>query len=374
MSNARKLSRLIVGTELVASNVDSDLSNRISSIKTRLDSDDSKIQSLNTSLDSVSSAVGLLDSDLKVVGDLRNQLDSEIIYVRNLSLSYTNFLYNATDGQTTFQDSDANSATLAYTAGSIQVFLNGIKLEGDDYTATDGTSIVLTEAAITNAQLIIVCPKLESNIAVVPSYKTTNTSTGNHMSLGAAVLTGISRTYTIDMHAQIKNVNSTTWLVSQYSGDAGRTIHAVYNGKMAAFCGGHGGWFEPTSVYNVIDSDTIHHFAWVSKPDGSISLWLDGNYLGNSGTSWHNNSAVPSVTTKIVGNNAPVTEGVEISSFRINNTQLYTGTSNLTVPNKALPNVSGDLALWNGLSNPPVDTSGTSKTFTVSGSAAIVQV
>ena len=81
MSNARKLSRLIVGTELVASNVDSDLSNRISSIKTRLDSDDSKIQSLNTSLDSVSSVAGLLDSDLKVVGDLRNPFYSEIIFI-----------------------------------------------------------------------------------------------------------------------------------------------------------------------------------------------------------------------------------------------------------------------------------------------------
>jgi len=169
MSNARRLSRLIVGTELVASNVDSDLSTKINSIKTRLDSDDSKIQSLSSSIASVSSAAGLLDSDLKVVADLRDQLDSEILFVRNLSLSYNSYVYNATDGQTSFTGNDANSATLAYTAGSIQVFLNGIKLEGDDYTASDGTSIVLAEAAITNAQLIIVCPKLESNY-VIPPY------------------------------------------------------------------------------------------------------------------------------------------------------------------------------------------------------------
>jgi len=163
MSNARKLSKLIVGTELKASNVDSDLANKIITIKGRLDSDDSKIQSLGSSIASVSSTAGLLDSDLKVVADLRSQLDSEIIFVRNLSLSYTNYLYNASAGQTSFSGSDANTYTLAYTAGSIQVFLNGIKLEADDFTATDGTTIVLTEAAIANAQLIIVCPKLSSN-------------------------------------------------------------------------------------------------------------------------------------------------------------------------------------------------------------------
>ena len=67
MSNARKLAKLIVGTELKASNVDSDLSNRIIAIKGRLDSDDGKIQSLGSSIASVSSTAGLLDSDLKVV-------------------------------------------------------------------------------------------------------------------------------------------------------------------------------------------------------------------------------------------------------------------------------------------------------------------
>jgi len=163
MSNARTLSKIVVGTEIKIASVDSDLSNKIVSIKSRLDSDDSKIQSLDTALASVSASSGMADSDLKVVGDLRNQLDSEMLFVRNLALSYTNYLYNATAGQTTFTGSDANSYTLAYTAGSIQVFLNGILLTAEDYTATDGTTIVLTEPAQVSAQLIIVCPKMESN-------------------------------------------------------------------------------------------------------------------------------------------------------------------------------------------------------------------
>ena len=169
MSNARKISQLVVGTEVKISNLDSDVNNNLNNIISRLDSDDAKLQSINIAAAAASSVAGISDSDLKVVADLRNDLDSEITYVRNIRLSYTNYLYNATAGQTTFQDSDSNSATLAYTAGSITVFLNGIKLEADDFTATDGTSIVLTQPAGLSSQLSILCPKLESNITTTSS-------------------------------------------------------------------------------------------------------------------------------------------------------------------------------------------------------------
>jgi hypothetical protein len=144
------------------------LDTTIVNIKSRLDSDDAKIQAVNVLATSALSASGMKDSDLKVVAELRNDVDSEIIYARNLTLSYTNFLYNATAGQTSFSGSDANSLTLAYTAGSILVFLNGIKLEGEDYTATDGTTIVLSEAAAVNNQLVIVVPIVQSNYIIPP--------------------------------------------------------------------------------------------------------------------------------------------------------------------------------------------------------------
>ena len=163
MSNARKISQLVVGTEVKISNVDSDINNNLTNIISRLDSDDTKLQSLSIAAAAASGVAGIADSDLKVVADLRNDLDSEILFVRNIALSYTNYLYNATAGQTTFTGNDANSASLAYTTGSITVFLNGIKLEADDFTATDGTSIVLTQPAGVSSQLSILCPKLESN-------------------------------------------------------------------------------------------------------------------------------------------------------------------------------------------------------------------
>ena len=48
----------------------------------------------------------------------------------------------ATAGQTTF--------TVAYTVGSLQVYLNGVLLNSTDYTATNGTSVVLSTAAALN--------------------------------------------------------------------------------------------------------------------------------------------------------------------------------------------------------------------------------
>jgi len=69
--------------------------------------------------------------------------------------THTTYEYVATSNQTTFSGSDVYSATLAYDTGTpakIQVFLNGILLDegsGADYTATNGTSVVLTAGATT---------------------------------------------------------------------------------------------------------------------------------------------------------------------------------------------------------------------------------
>jgi len=60
------------------------------------------------------------------------------------------FLYTATAGQTTFSGSDSQSNTLAYSDNNgVDCFQNGVLLKGGgaDYTATSGTSVVLTTGA-----------------------------------------------------------------------------------------------------------------------------------------------------------------------------------------------------------------------------------
>jgi hypothetical protein len=61
----------------------------------------------------------------------------------------TIYRYTATSGQTTFSGTSLNGTVLTYLAGGLVVSLNGIVLVGggDDYTATNGTTIVLTSGA-----------------------------------------------------------------------------------------------------------------------------------------------------------------------------------------------------------------------------------
>jgi len=67
------------------------------------------------------------------------------------------YLFNATASQTTFSGADANGLTLAYTVGAEQVYLNGVlQVRGSDYTATNGTSIVLASGALVSDVLNVI--------------------------------------------------------------------------------------------------------------------------------------------------------------------------------------------------------------------------
>lgn len=70
--------------------------------------------------------------------------------------SLVTFEYVATAGQTTFSGADANGVTLSYTVGNALVSVNGVRLRpGDDYTATNGTSVVLVAAAAASDEVLV---------------------------------------------------------------------------------------------------------------------------------------------------------------------------------------------------------------------------
>ena len=69
-------------------------------------------------------------------------------------------MFIATAGQTAFSGSDENSNTLSYTAANLIVIVNGVVLEPSvDYTATDGLTITLTDAATLNDEVHIIAFK-----------------------------------------------------------------------------------------------------------------------------------------------------------------------------------------------------------------------
>jgi hypothetical protein len=101
--------------------------------------------------DSSTSATISLGSDtLKFAGGagVTTSISGDVVtFASSATAAYIDFIYTATSGQTTFTGSDGNSNTLAYTASNLDVFLNGVLLDDSDYTASNGTSIVLGSAA-----------------------------------------------------------------------------------------------------------------------------------------------------------------------------------------------------------------------------------
>jgi len=81
-------------------------------------------------------------------GDLWIDSDGDVdTYNRQL----TRYYFVATAAQTTITGTDANSLTLAYVAGSEAVYVNGaLQVRGQDYTATNGTSVVMSSALAVN--------------------------------------------------------------------------------------------------------------------------------------------------------------------------------------------------------------------------------
>jgi len=85
--------------------------------------------------------------------------------------------YIATAGQTTFSGashSDTGGAILAYDSGYIDVFKNGVHLDPSDYTATNGTSVVLDTGASLNDEIYV----LAFGTFNVASLSATNITSG----------------------------------------------------------------------------------------------------------------------------------------------------------------------------------------------------
>jgi hypothetical protein len=81
-----------------------------------------------------------------------------LIQIREMTGGSTpkTFVFLADDDQTTFAGLDEGGRTMAYTPGGIQVHYNGFLLMPTvDYTATNGTSVVLQQAAAANDVVVV---------------------------------------------------------------------------------------------------------------------------------------------------------------------------------------------------------------------------
>ena len=93
------------------------------------------------------------------------------------SSGITIFTYTISSTTTSITGADDNSQTLSYTAGSEQVYINGVKLVGggSDYTATNSSTITLAENALSGDVVEVVAITSAANL--VQGFFTANTFT-----------------------------------------------------------------------------------------------------------------------------------------------------------------------------------------------------
>ena len=117
---------------------------------------------------------------------------------RDLSKGTTRveFVFTATDGQTTFSTDDSSTA-LAYVVGKIDVFLNGVRLAPADFTATNGTSIVLASGANTSDVLFVVTYGT-FQVADLGAALSSDLALGSNKLTGSAIELDCSGDITID--------------------------------------------------------------------------------------------------------------------------------------------------------------------------------
>ena len=106
------------------------------------------------------------------------------------------YLYNASANQTTFSGTDANNESLTYTVGQILVFLNGVFLDPDDYTASNGTSIVLDDGAKSSDYLEIISLGGSSGAKITGTSVYEFTATANQTVLTGSDENGNTLSYT----------------------------------------------------------------------------------------------------------------------------------------------------------------------------------
>jgi hypothetical protein len=125
-------------------------------------------------------------------------------------------------GETSLSGYDNASQALSYTPGQEQVYLNGILLvRGDDYTATNGTSITGLSALAASDFIQVNCYN-NFSVASVPSQNITGTIANNQLQNSAITINGsaISLGGSVTLAGDIESVTAGTGLTGGGSSGA----------------------------------------------------------------------------------------------------------------------------------------------------------
>jgi len=151
------------------------LRNDVDNLRADADSDSIEIQALREDVDALVAGtyndaplVARLDSDTLAISALRNDVDSDSAKLQALettvaslggsqAINVTAFTFTSSANDSDFTGADDNGRTLSYAVNKIHVYLNGILLtDTTDYLATDGSTISLINAPDSDDVLTVI--------------------------------------------------------------------------------------------------------------------------------------------------------------------------------------------------------------------------
>jgi len=124
----------------------------------------------------------------------QGQIDNKI------ANTFTRWIDTLSASATVLSGLDDNSTTLSYTAGLEQVYVNGILLLPSEYTATSGSTIVLSEAAVENDVIQIYTlknfrvPNTYTIIETDQKFLTTTSASSTYLTQAAGITAATAAT------------------------------------------------------------------------------------------------------------------------------------------------------------------------------------
>ena len=215
------------------------------------------------------------------------------------------FHYDITGTPTTVTGSDANSNTLAYDAGFIDVYVNGVRMSQADINTTSGSSVVFASALAAGDEVDIVAfgTFAVANIVATGALNSGSITSGfGTINNGASAITttGVGSFGSLDISGAIDVDGVTNLDVVDIDGAVDMASTALVAGVLTA---NGGAVFNEASadVDFRVESDNLTHALFVQGSDGNVGIGctpLSSLHVSSAG-----DTSITLQTTNAVDNN-----------------------------------------------------------------------
>ena len=230
-------------------------------------------------------------------GDLWIDSDGDVdTYNRQL----TRYYFVATAAQTTISGVDANSLTLAYVAGSEAVYVNGaLQVRGQDYTATNGTSVVLSSGLAVNDVVEIFA---YTAFTVANAY--TKTETDGVAAAAPGMRLVVPSSVSVGSGSGSVNANGFVTFTTASSVSLNDVFSTTYDNYKIVM-----------NLTACSASSTIQYRMRVSGADNTASTYNDVTFRANAASGSTTQNLNQNVGTLTITHSTTITKGMSIDMF-----------------------------------------------------------